>query len=138
MSLSVQEAFDQLSYYTLAHKQEEFIHQYIVDAFAAQTADENTKSIKINFGLIGLYLHLEKGYSGKKVQEAHMQLAKYKDKLPEIVLPRERGEITIFGVLDTPEGEERDQKIEEWMQSVWNAYADSHKVIEDFLTKYLP
>lgn len=135
--MTPQQAFDELSYYTLSHKQEEFIHQYIVDAFAAQMADENTKPIAINFGLIGLYLHLEKGYTGKEVQKAHMQLAKYKDKLPHITLPESRGEITVFDVLNTQEGEERDKKIEKWTASVWNSYKDSHAIIAEFLATHL-
>jgi hypothetical protein len=135
--MTPQEAFYQLSYYTLSHQPDEFIHQYIVDAFAAQMANENTKSITINFGLIGLYLHLEKGYTGKMVQKAHMQLATYKHKLPQIVLPENRGEVTVFDVLNTPEGDERDKMIEEWMKSVWSAYADNYQLIEKFLETYL-
>ena len=135
--MTSQEAFNELSYYTLSHKTEEFIHQYVVDSFAAEMADEDTKPIAINFGLIGLYLHIEKGFSGKKVQQAHIILAKYKEKLPHIVLPEKRGEITVFDVLDTSEGEERDRKIEEWMKSVWDAYIDSHNVIAEFLKKFL-
>jgi len=131
------EAFDQLSYYTLSHKKDEFIHQYIVDAFAAQMADENTKSIKINFGLIGLYLHLEKGFTGKQVQKAHMQLARYKTRLPKIDLPEKRGGIGVFDVLATTEGEGRDAKIEDWMHSVWDAYKGSHQTIKDYLEKFL-
>lgn len=131
------EAFNELSYYTLSTKQDEFIHQYVVDAFAAQMADKKTKLIKINFALIGLYLHLEKGFTGKQVQIAHMQLAKYKRKLPTITLPQNRGDITVFDVLQLPEGEKRDEKIEEWMKSVWSAYAPQHKKVKSFITAYL-
>ncbi len=70
-----QEKYNELSYYTLAHTDPSFIHQHIVDAYAAQHADENTKSITLTFALVGLYLHIEKKYSGKEVQRAHMQLA---------------------------------------------------------------
>lgn len=135
--MTSQEAFDELSYYTLSRQQEEFIHQYVVDAYAAQTADENTKPIKINFGLIGLYLHVEKRFSGKEVQQAHMMLTKYKKDLPDIPLPKERGEITVFDVLASPEGEERDKKIEEWMQSVWDAYKDAQPLVKNFIAKHL-
>jgi hypothetical protein len=59
---SSQDQFHELSFYTLSHPDTVyFIHQHAVDAFAAQTADENTKPIKLTFGLIGLYLFLEKG-----------------------------------------------------------------------------
>ncbi|HEX7042331.1 MAG TPA: DUF5946 family protein [Patescibacteria group bacterium] len=136
MNYLFQDAFNELSYYTLSHEKEEFIHQYIVDAFAAQMAEKNTKKIAIAFGLIGLYLHLEKEYSGKMVQNAHMRLAKYKDKLPEFVLPKDRGDITVFDVLNAPD-EKRHEKIEEWMVSVWEAYKGSHKKVEEFINNYL-
>jgi hypothetical protein len=137
MNLSPEEAFHKLSYYTLSLYDPEFIHQYAVDAFATQTAHKNTKPITIAFALIGLYLHIEKNYSGKMVQMAHMQLAKYKSKLPPFVLPQNRGKITVFDVLTMPEGDARNAKIEQWMQSVWKAYAESHKTVEEFLQTYL-
>ena len=132
-----QEIYNELSLYTLAHPSKEFIHQYIVDAFAAQTANENTKPITIAFALIGLYLHLEKGYSGKEVQHAHMKLAPKKNILPTFELPIDRGDIRVSDVLNTSEGNERDQKIEKWMQSVWGAYSNSHNKIKDFLDNNL-
>jgi hypothetical protein len=39
-----------------------------------RTAD--TKPIAVAFSLAGLYLHVEKGFSGRQVQRAHMQLAR--------------------------------------------------------------
>ncbi|HEX6716913.1 MAG TPA: DUF5946 family protein, partial [Pyrinomonadaceae bacterium] len=68
----LQEKFYELSYYTLAHQEPAFIHQHIVDAFTAQTADQNTKPIAVAFALIGLCLYLEKNCTGKQVQLAHM------------------------------------------------------------------
>lgn len=131
------EAFNELSYYTLSHKTDEFIHQYVVDTFAAQTANEKTKPIKIAFALFGIYLHLEKNYTGKMVQKAHMQLAKYKNKLPTFLLPKNRGEITVLDVIKIKPGVGRDKKIEEWMKSIWRVYKSSHKTVEEFLKKYL-
>jgi hypothetical protein len=63
-----QKLFYELSCYTCSHPDPLFIHQYAVDALTAQQADENTKPISIVFALIGLYLHLEANFSGKKVQ----------------------------------------------------------------------
>jgi hypothetical protein len=54
------EPFDELSFYTLAHPDPAFIHQHIVDASIAQTANEDTKPIAVAFSLIGLCLYLEK------------------------------------------------------------------------------
>jgi hypothetical protein len=59
-----QEKYYELSYYTLAHDDPRFIHQHIVDAFAAQTANQDTNPIKVAFALIGLYLYLERDYTG--------------------------------------------------------------------------
>ena len=75
--MSEQEQFHELAFYRLAHPRTdpEFIHQYAVDASAAQTATAASKPITVAFALIGLYLHLEKGYTGRQVQLAHMQMA---------------------------------------------------------------
>lgn len=119
----------ELSYYTLAHKDPRFIHQNIVDAFAAQTADENTKPIKITFALIGLYLYIEKNYSGREVQLIHMKLAKGRKYWPTFVLPKDRGAITIDDVLATSPGKTRDEMIHKWCASVWQAYSNSRSEI---------
>jgi hypothetical protein len=47
----------------------------------------NTKPITIIFALIGLYLHLEKNFTGKEVQFAHMKLVKHRKNWPNFKLP---------------------------------------------------
>src|SRR5450759_2331948 len=97
-----QNAFDELCCYTLSRGDAAFIHQHVVDAFAVQKADEQTKPIKITFGLVGLYLHIEKQFSGRRVQRAHMSLAKQKRTWPLFGLPNDRGAITVAEVLADP------------------------------------
>jgi hypothetical protein len=122
--------FNELLFYTLGHPDKEyFIHQHGVDAFQAQTADEGTKPIGLVFSLIGLYLFLEKGYTGKEVQRAHMKMAEHKKTWPRLPLPYERGEITVTDVLNATPGQERDLMIKSWCVSVWNAYHDWHPTI---------
>jgi len=122
--------FHELSFYTLSHPDREyFIHQHIVDAFTAQTASENTKAISLVFSLVGLYLYLEKGYSGRQVQLAHLKLAKNKILWPVVVLPGFRGNIAISDVLKSTPGPERDNLIKKWCNSVWEAYKDSQSII---------
>ena len=71
-----QDLYDKLSFYTLNHPDPNFfIHQLVVDAYAAQHTKEGQKPIKTAFALIGLYLFCERGYTGKEVQNAHMWLA---------------------------------------------------------------
>jgi hypothetical protein len=132
-TISPQDAYYQLSYYTLAHKDPEFIHQHIVDAYAAQTADESTKPIKLIFALIGLYLAVEKNYTGKQVQIIHIALGANKRVWPKIELPLNRGEITVLDVLAIKEGKERDLKIKEWCKSVWVTYKSSQQIIRDIV-----
>ena len=76
---SEQEAFYELCYYTITHPEPNFIHKYVVDAFAAQTADKKTKPITITFALVGLYLHLKKNFTGKEVQQPICNLLNIKN-----------------------------------------------------------
>ncbi|MCZ7381786.1 MAG: DUF5946 family protein [Candidatus Methanoperedens sp.] len=128
---SEQEAYNELSYYTLSHGDPSFIHQYIVDAYAAQHADEKSKPITVAFALIGLYLHIEKHYSGKEVQKAHMRLAKKKRQWPVFDLPEHRGNIGVSDVLRAEVGLPRDRAINEWSASVWEAWSESHVKVAD-------
>ncbi len=101
---SEEDAFYELSCYTTARADPQFIHQYVVDAFAAQYASETTKPITLTFALVGLYLHIEKNFTGKEVQKAHMQLAKHKKLWPKFKLPQYRGNISVYDVIAAPEG----------------------------------
>lgn len=129
MTRSVQEQYNELSFYTLALQDSAFIHQHIVDAQTAQTADGNTKPISILFSLAGLYLFVEKNYSGRQVQQAHAQMAKSKMAIPTIILPAKRGEITVSDVVAKPPGHERDEMIYKWCASVWDGYKANREII---------
>ena len=124
-----QEIYNELACYTLSLADKEFIHQHIVDAFCAQYADENKKPIAITFALAGLYLYLEKDYTGRQVQLAHVQMAKKRKKWPAFELPEKRGDITVADVLNTLPGKERHEMIRKWCLSVWDAYKESHDII---------
>ena len=128
-----QNAYEELQCYSLGHEGPEFLHQHVVDAWAAQQADENTKPIGLTFALVGLYLHIEKGFSGRLVQCAHMDLAKRKRSWPSFPLPSERGTITACEVMAAPPGPERDRAIDAWCASVWEAYSLSHQVVGELL-----
>jgi hypothetical protein len=130
MKSKEQDQFNELSFYTLAHPNMiYFIHQHIVDAYQAQTADENTRPIALTFSLIGLYLYLEKGYTGRQVQQAHVKLSKNKKIWPHFELPDNRGAITVADVLAKNPGETRDLMIKEWCKSVWQEYKNSHGTV---------
>src|SRR5262245_21899267 len=120
------EKYYELSYYTLTRPGPQFIHQHIVDAFAAQTANGDTKPITLAFALIGLYLYLEKDFTGKQVQMAHTSLARRTKEYPTFDLPEDPGEISAADVLGKAAGEEGDAMSRTWCASVWQAYRNSH------------
>jgi len=78
-------------------------------------------------------LHIEKHYSGKEVQEAHMRLAKKKKEWPVFDLPVYRGNIGVSDVLRAKPGPERDRAIKEWSASVWEAWGESHAKVADLV-----
>jgi len=127
------QAYEELQFYSLAHGSPVFVHQLVVDAWAAQHADERTKPIALTFALVGLYLHLEKGFTGRQVQLAHMKLARRTRTWPTLPQPADRGAVTAADVIAKPEGPERDQAIDVWCRSVWDAYIGNRDAIVDIL-----
>lgn len=121
---ATQAAYDALAAYTLTLGDPAFIHQHVVDAFAAQHATEATKPITVAFALIGLYLHVERGLTGRQVQRAHMMLARRSRTWPVFRLPETRGAMTAADVLAAPAGPARDRAISSWSGVVWSAYAE--------------
>ena len=128
-----QSAHNELLAYTLSHGDPAFIHQHVVDAWMAQHADQSTKPIGITFALVGLYLHLEKGFSGRQVQRVHMALGNRKRQWSTFTLPPDRGRVTALDVMAAPAGSERDRTIDAWCSSVWSAYHDSHEAVASLL-----
>lgn len=131
-------AYDELCCYTLERGDAAFLHQHVVDAQLAQTADASTKPIGLTFALLGLYLHVERGVTGRDVQRAHMVLAKQKETLrwPSIVLPKSRGAMTAADVLRAAPGAERDRAIDDWCATVWREYCDANRAaIEEYLQR---
>lgn len=132
-----QELYDELAFYTLSHPDPAFIHQHIVDAYAAQCANDKSKPIQIVFALIGLYLHLEKGFTGKQVQRMHMRLARQRKSWPTFTPPGSVASITVRDVMAATPGEERDRKIDEWCTSVWQIWQPHRDQIVSFTTSEL-
>ncbi|MTK13864.1 MAG: hypothetical protein F8N39_17915 [Clostridiaceae bacterium] len=131
------EMFHELSCYSSSHSDPKFIHQHVVDAFALETADEETKNIKVVFALIGLFLHVEKNFTGKEVQNAHIQLGKRNKNWPKLVLPINRGDISIKNVMECPEGLKRDMAIEKLCISIWDSYSHCHEYVEKLVQENL-
>ncbi len=133
---SEENAYDELQCYTLERADTTFIHQHVVDAWAAQHADESSKPIGVAFALVGLYLHLERGFNGRQVQQGHMALARRPQTWPSFPLPDDRGSITAIQVVAAPAGAVRDEAIDAWCASVWAAFHDSHQDVAELLKRH--
>jgi hypothetical protein len=129
--------YDELSAYTLTHPDPAFIHQYVVDAFAARHAHTDTRPITLAFALVGLYVHLELHRTGRQVQRIHTLLARRRRQWPTFELPEHRGDITVADVLAAPAGPERDAAIETWCAAVWDAYSASHAAVVELVNSAL-
>jgi hypothetical protein len=127
-------AYDEVYVYTMGRPA--FILQHVVDAFAVQTATGESKPIAVVFGLVGLYLHIEKQFSGRQVQEAHMKLGRKKREWPRVDLPPDRGSMTVADVLAAVAGPERDAAIDAWCRSVWSACGGNRQSIVDLLREH--
>ena len=116
--------FSDLTCYTVSKRDAEFIHQHVVDAYEAQHTGGKTRNITVAFGLIGLYLALEKDYTGKQVQRAHLQIARVRKDWPRLEPPARPAQLTVIDVLRVPDGPEKDAMIRQWMKAVWKSWAD--------------
>ncbi|WP_308637242.1 DUF5946 family protein [Paenibacillus silvisoli] len=125
------ELFNQLSYYTIAHGQPEFIHQLALDSYGAQHSGGTARPITTAFSLIGLYLVVEHGFTGKQVQQAHMQLARAKTDWPVLSPPKGDAVMTIQDVLRAEAGEPRDTKIRQWVHAAWSSWAHAHDWVKE-------
>lgn len=128
-------AHEELQLYTLALGDAEFAHQHVVDAWTLQHADERTQPIALAFALLGLYLHLERGFTGRQVQRVHMDLARRREPLPAFRVPPQRGALTVLDVMAAPPGPERLRALDEWCASVWRAYASEHEAVAGWMER---
>jgi hypothetical protein len=133
--MTAEQAYHALCAYTLEHARRDpaFVHQHVVDAYAAQHAGPASKPIGIAFALIGLCLHVERGFTGKQVQQVHMRLAQRKRTWPSFPLPADRGSMTCLDVLSQTEGPERDRAISAWCRIVWDAFAEAQPAVRALL-----
>src|SRR5689334_24469008 len=110
-TLAEQKQLEELTAWTLSLADTAFVHQHVVDAWTAQHASENSKPISVAFALVGLHLHLDRGFTGRGGQRVHMRLGQPRGrgpgrkKWPRLSLPLERGHRRVSDVIAIPEGE---------------------------------
>lgn len=130
------ELFCQLSALT-PNYDEEFIHQMAIDTYEAQHGGGDTKNIAVVFGLVGLYLSLEKNYSGRQVQKAHMILGEKNKEWPKLEPPTFNWEYTVKDVLDSSLEKGLKEEIRKWAEVTWRGWGEQQKTIEDICNFYL-
>ena len=124
-SRTCQQLCDELYAYTLGLGDREFIHQHVVDAYAAQHVSSATKPIAIAASLIGLFLFVEQGYTGRQVQQVHMALGNKMKTWPPLETP-ERAALTVVNPLSASPGPLRDEAIKQWARAVWAMWQEQH------------
>ena len=124
-----EELWHELTACTLSLGDAGFIHQHVVNAWTAQNATEDSKPIAVVFALVGLYLHLERGFNGREVQQAHMKLATPRRTWSMPELPEHRGAVRVGDVLAAVPGTEFEVMVDVWCMSVWQRYESVHGYI---------
>ena len=108
-----------------------------MDANIAQKAPAiNPPPIGIIFSLVRLYLHVERGFTGTQVQNAHRVMARVKRSWPDVAWPAERGHMTATSVMAKPEGQARDEAIDEWCREVWAAFSANRNMVASLVHEY--
>ena len=128
--------YGKLSAFTLSLRDPDFIHQLMVDTYAAQHSGPNVKPISTTFAMIGLYLTFEKGYTGKQVQRTHIFLAKKNKEWPRFDRLKEKNALTVLDVLQSPESEYMNM-IRKWGKSVWEMWKPEHESVRKLVETYL-
>ena len=128
---------NELSYYTLAHGDSAFIHQHVVDAYGAQHLRQSTSTIGAAFALAGLYLAVDRNFTGRQVQKMHVLMARASKQWPRFDPPTDVGPLTVDDVLAAEPGPPRDEAIMRWCASVWTAWSAEHDRVREMVDRFL-
>jgi len=128
---------NELTYYTLAHGDPRFIHQHLVDAYGAQHVRQSGSTIGAAFSLAGLYLAVERGFTGRQVQQMHIVMSSRSKQWPRFDPPTDVGPLTVADVLAVEPGPGRDEKLLQWCASIWRAWSAEHGRVKEMVGGYL-
>lgn len=129
--------FSDLVCYTVAKGDSAFIHQHVVDAYGAQHVGAGTRPIGAVFTLVGLYLTVEKGYTGRQVQLAHMKIGRTRHAWPRLEPPERPAVLTVQDVLNAGTDAEKDEAILRWAASVWKSWEHRHAWVRETTERVL-
>lgn len=127
----------ELTCWTLVQQNGRFIHQHAVDAYEAQHAGGRTRPITVVFGLIGLYFALEKGYTGRQVQQVHMMIGRTRRDWPRLEPPAHPANLTVMDVLRAGTDAEKEAMLMRWAASVWRSWRRRHQWVRETTERVL-
>jgi hypothetical protein len=128
---------NELSYYTLAHGDRAFIHQHVVDAYGAQHVRPSPSTIGPAFALAGLYLAVERKFTGRHVQKLHMVMAGASKQWPRFDPPQQVGPLNVGDVVGTEPGPQRDDAIMRWCAGIWAAWSAEQVRVREMVDRFL-
>lgn len=128
---------NEASYYTLAHGDPRFIHQHLVDAYGAQHVHDSASTIRAAFTLAGLYLAIERGFTGRHVQRMHMLMAQRSKQWPRFHPPADAGPLRVVDLLAADPGPRLDEALLTWCASVWKAWEKDHDRVRAMVDPFL-
>lgn len=94
----------------------------------------------IDESLIGLYLAVERGFTGRQVQNAHMKLAKKAGKgaeWPRLEPPERTWKITVSDVMNAEAENSRKEMIKKWAETVWKSWGHQHDRIRTLCEEWI-
>ncbi len=78
---------------------------------------------------MGLYLYLEKDFTGRQVQRAHMKMARARKHWIAPPVPEQHAALGVAEVLAAAPGPERREMIRRWCQAVWQDWHHARPMI---------
>lgn len=106
-------------------------HQLTVNAYALQHAASNPA-----LHLLALCLRFEHGFSDEQILAVMRRAVKQKASLPLVQAPRISARVTIVDVHAAIDATSHIASVEEWAQSVWRSFSDSHAAIRAAAARY--
>jgi len=134
-SCACRQIYDELAALSLSLRDPDFIQQLVVDSYAAQHSSPMMKPITTAFALIGLYLTFERGYTGKEVQQAHMDIAKKRREWPRFNPPSNTNMVTVQQVLNSIKKDNYRSPITRWGKSVWDMWGPEQENVRLLVDK---
>lgn len=109
----------------------------VIDAYAVQHPGipERRAIQSVNAHLVALYLQLEKGYAGARVNTALRRVLKYADQFVWLEPPAPNGTFTIADILNAESADAQAHAIETYAREIWRAWQIHRAVVLKWATK---